>query len=177
MWGWGCERGRSGIRGVTGNKQAAAVALVAVLALCIAACGPVSHAEPGSYFPVIRTPAATISPTPGPPTYTVGTWTSNSSPLPTDQITIYVSFRNAGTPVAGGEASIQMNLPRGTQSYGPIATDSRGFAAFTVYFTGARPARPVIVTAIVSYEGQVYQNTTSFAAMPVSGIGIATPTP
>jgi hypothetical protein len=174
VWGWARYRG---VRGVTGGQQSARVALLVVLTLCLAACGPVSHAEPGSYFPVIRAPVATISPTPGPLTYTVGAWASNSSPLPTDQITIYVSFRNAGTPVAGGDASIQVNLPQGTQSFGPTATDASGYAAFTVYFANARPGRPVIVNATVSYEGQVYQGTTTFAAMPVSGIGIATPSP
>lgn len=166
---------RSRAEGVSSGRRHIAVAIViAALSIGLVACGTQTQAASGNYFPVIRAPVVDGSPTPGPLIYTVGTWPSNSSPLPTDLVTIYVSFRNEGKPVAGAQAFVQVG---DIQTLGPRATDSNGYAAFTAFFAGAQPGRPVTVTARVSYHGQTYENTTTFTPIPHSSQVTPTPTP
>jgi hypothetical protein len=130
---------------------------------------PVHAARTGQYYPVIRTPVAHASPTPLPLNYTLGAWPSAYATPSSGTVTIYVSFHDNAVPLAGAPAmlSVQFPTPAGldTQSYGPIATDSAGLAAFEVAFAGLQPGTAVVVRASVTYGGQSYVATTNFATL------------
>ncbi len=153
----------------------AALGLVSLgsLSLLLAACGPISQAAPSqTYFPVIHAPSAGDTPTPGPLTYTVGAWPSNSAPAPYGQVTIYVSFRNEGVPVAGAAASVTVQYPGHWRSFGSVKTDHSGFAAIVVPVGGVLAVnhgsgeQSVLVNVQVNYQGQSYQATTNFTPLP-----------
>ncbi len=154
---------------LTQRKAAlASTCIVATLmSFPLAACQPftpATQAAPGPYFPVIRTPLPSGSPTPPALAYTVGAWPANSSPAQGAQVTIYVSFRNGGTPVPGGVATVRVHYPGTTQDFSGGRTSGSGYAAINV--AGSSSSRPVLVDVYVSYQGQTYTATTSFTPMP-----------
>lgn len=149
--------------------------LLACLALALGGCGPLTQAEAGPYYPVIRTPTGPTTPTPGPLTYTVGVWPSDSTPPPGGAITIFVSFRNAGKPVPGasvsGVAFYQSHAGARSIGVGPRLTDRQGYASLALPVGNAlspvgKTDKTVLVTVTVSYEGQTYQATTNFTPLP-----------
>jgi hypothetical protein len=142
-------------------------ALVGVVgsALAFVACGPQTEAAPGQYYPVIVTPTNDSTPTPDALSYVVGAWPSDAAPPPSGTVIIYVEFHDGQVPVPGAEATIDVFLPSGVWGYGPALTNSSGLARFLVRYS-AFVGRAILVEAHVSYQGQTYDASTSFAPAP-----------
>jgi hypothetical protein len=142
-------------------------AVVSVFGLTLAACGPLTlpttQAAPGASYPVIRTPV-NLTPTVPPLAYTVGAWPSNSSPYLGAPVTVYVSFRNGGSPVGGGQAYVTVHYPGSYLSFGPAYTGGDGYTGIPV--PGSAAPTPIVVDVSVSYLGQTYTTTTGFT--PIS---------
>jgi hypothetical protein len=148
--------------------------LTACLGVSLSACalfGTSTHPQAGQSAPVIQTPAASTTPTPGRFQYVVGAWPSNYTPAAGTSVTIYVAFRNGSDAVTGAAASLEAYYP-GSHSLiaGPVATDRQGYAALTIPAGGpVSPAgktnRTVQVTVSVSYRGQTYRATTNFTPL------------
>ncbi len=79
-------------------------------------------------------------------------------------MTIYVSFRNAGIPVAGGVATVRVHYPGAAQDFSGGRTSGSGYTAINV--AGSSSSKPVLVDVYVSYQGQTYSATTSFTPTP-----------
>ena len=148
-----------------------------LLTIVILACGacspsfPDTQAAPEQSLPAIRTPNTRLTPTVPPLSYTVGAWPSNSAPAAGSSVKIFVSFRDAGAPVAGGHVSVVAHYPGRTISFGPFATGSDGYTALAVPVGGIVMAGPghtpasVLVDVYVSYQGQTYSTVISFAPL------------
>lgn len=148
-------------------------AACAALSVTLAACGPILQAAPSqSYLPGIHAPPASGTPTPGPLAYTVGAWPSNSAPPPNGQVTIYVSFRDVGAPVAGGHVSVTVQYVGRSRTFGPVSTKSDGLAAISVPVGGplainaGSREQSLQVRVKVVYQGQSYMATTNFTPLP-----------
>jgi hypothetical protein len=161
-------------RAVRPTPTLSALAVLTSLGLLLAACsplGPTTQAQAGPPQPVIQTPAGSTTPTPGPFTYTVGAWPSNYTPAASSTVIIFVSFRDAGAPVAGASATASAYYPgSGGIGAGPVKTDSQGYAAIgmpvrALANTIGTTKQTVQVTVTVSYQGHTYQATTNFTPL------------
>jgi hypothetical protein len=152
---------------------------IGLLPMALAACDLPAQAAPSpNFYPVIHAPSPSASSTPAPLGYTVGVWPSDFTPLEGHSVTIFVAFLDASVPVAGARVTIQVQYARGWMTFGPRGTNGAGYAAFTVPSRGQPPARPVVVTATVAYQGQTYTGDSVFATMPAGAQSPkATPNP
>lgn len=149
-------------------------ALLGCLALLFAACNPLPGSTPaqaGQYFPVIRTPTGSTTPTAGPLAYTVGAWPSDYAPAAQSSITIFVSFRHAGEPIARAVVTAEAYYPGSHSVFvGPVSTNGQGYAALPMRVGAlASPSgktnRTVQVTVTVTYLGSAYTATTNFTPL------------
>jgi hypothetical protein len=112
--------------------------------------------------------AASQSPTPKFPTFTIGAWPSNYSPQPLDNITIYVLCRVQPTNMSGPATAPNGPLTITVQVEAPInqvyhgTTDANGLAAIPVSFSDSKPGTPVQVIVSTQWNGQPYSNSTFF---------------
>lgn len=102
--------------------------------------------------------------TPGPLTYTIGTWLSNSSPGSEGSVKVYVRVTYNTKPVAGAPVTLTLTGGRNA-TYGPKRTNSQGMVTFTV--TYAAPSNnsdlvPYFVTASTAVEGNRLSADTTF---------------
>jgi hypothetical protein len=134
-------------------------------------------ARAGPVFPAIRTPTGTRAPTPGPLTYTVGAWPSDSTPRVRGTVTIFVSVRDGGAPVQDATVMVEAlypgSLAGGARSVmaGPSSTNREGYAAVGMP-VGPAPApvnttqQTVQVAVTVTLQGNSYRATTNFTPLP-----------
>jgi hypothetical protein len=122
------------------------------------------QSTPGS---VIIAPAGgpPVSPTPGATAYTVGVWTSNSTPAG-GAVTAYVRVSENGAAVAHTRVYLQISAggPNGGYRVGPYTTDAYGMATIRVRY-GAGGGTPVFLTAYATISGQTYTGTYTFVAL------------
>lgn len=136
-----------------------------VVALVLAGCGQFTTAQPGPYYPnlgALPSPTATLAPA----GYTVAAWPANSEPSTSADNTIYVAFRDAGSPVPGAQVTLYAQTGGSAQSYGPRDTGASGYAAFTLSGLAERANRPVLVQVSVTFQGQNFTATTDFTPAP-----------
>jgi hypothetical protein len=163
-------------------RAALRLCCAAAFLLCLSACSMPTQTPPSSYYPAIQASPSPAPPTPEAAAFEVGAWPSNASPHSGGAVTIFVLFRSAGIPVAGAQVTVNVRYGYVAGSvrtdggsvqtygsgppvrYGPIATDGSGYAHVAVL--SASPAHPAQVDVTVSYQGQTYSTSTSFAATP-----------
>jgi hypothetical protein len=155
----------------------AELAVLFWLGVVFSGCGPIAPAQAGPFFPVIQTPTGARTPTPGPLTYTVGAWPSDSTPPPHGTVTIFVSVRNSGVPVQGAAVTVAAFYPGSlavrahSVLAGPRSTNRQGYAAVGMP-VGSAPSQvgktqqTVQVTVTVTDQGKFYQATTNFTPLP-----------
>jgi hypothetical protein len=124
--------------------------------------------------------ADTPSPNVGQPPYYVGAWVSDSAPMPTSVVTVYVRMTNSVTqdPVPGVAVTVYARLCQngsGGRTFGPATTGADGLATLQVSVAGLPVGQPVCLTASAPLGNQTYTAdttfTTAFPAKPT-----ATPT-
>jgi len=163
-------------------RAALTVCGAAAFLLCLCACSMPTQEPPSSYYPALQASPSPAPPTPEAAAFEVGAWPSNAAPHSGGPVTIFVLFRSAGVPVAGAQVtvnvrygyvagsvradggSVQTYGSGPPVSYGPVATDGAGYAHVAVFSAG--PSHPAQVDVKVSYQGQTYSTSTSFAATP-----------
>ncbi len=103
------------------------------------------------------------SPTPGPMTYTVGVWTSNTMPAG-GSVTVFVRVSDNTEPVAQARVYIQTQVGGGSgPRLGPLTTNAYGMASAQLRY-GAGQGTPVFLTATTTINGKTYSGTYTFVA-------------
>jgi hypothetical protein len=156
------------------RRAALALAALFILALGLVGCQQAPLPGQGNNVQVqIITPnPGQLTPTPTFPPFTIGAWPSNYSPNNKDTITIYVlcrvqpaSMAGPGTPPSPGlSVQVQVGAPVNQTYEG--TTDAEGMAAITFNIDDSQSGLPVVVTAIVTYNGQTYVAHTFFTPNP-----------
>jgi hypothetical protein len=160
-----------------------------LLALCLVACqAPGSADAQGKTGKLLISTAVagSSSPTPTLPPFTIGVWTSPTTPTtPTpgarESLTIYV-LCIVQDPARGGPIGPAVGLQLGVRLSGPItqsftATTGRdGLAQVRVSFAAAHPGKPVTVDVVTTWQGVTYQEHT-FLMLGAGGVPTPTPTP
>lgn len=115
------------------------------------------QATPGS---VIISPLNNTAgtPTPGPITYSVGIWTSNTMPTG-GSVTVFVRVSNNGAPVPKARVYVQV----GGSRLGPVTTNAYGMASLPVRYGGGQ-GTPVFLTATTTINGHTYTGSYTFVA-------------
>ncbi|HEV2236007.1 MAG TPA: hypothetical protein VGR57_05020, partial [Ktedonobacterales bacterium] len=118
------------------------------------------------------------------PPYYIGAWVSDSAPLPTGVVTVYVSVTNSTTqaPVAGVPVLVHARFScrsgGNAQTFGPASTGADGVAAVQVSYSNLPTGQPVCLTATASAGGQDYSADTTFtAAFPPAPTAVPTTPP
>ena len=116
------------------------------------------QATPGS---VIISPLNNTAgtPTPGPITYAVGIWTSNTMPTG-GSVTVFVRVSKNGAPVPKARVYLQVG---GGSRRGPFITDAYGMASLQLNYGGSQ-GTPVFLTATTTIDGKTYSGTYTFVA-------------
>ncbi len=103
------------------------------------------------------------TPTPGPLTYTVGVWVSDTMPAG-GSVTVYVRVSDNGAPVAKARVYIQTLVGGGYgPRLGPLTTNAAGMASTQLRY-GAGSGTPVFLTATVLIDGKSYSGAYTFVA-------------
>lgn len=142
-----------------------ALGLIVPLMCVVAACAQGNAPHPGPYYPDLHTPASPTG-TIAPLGYTVAAWPADSAPMVGESHTIFVTFRNAGRPIARAQVTLSVRSGASTWTYGPLDTDATGYAAFTLSGTSEKPNQPVLVLVSVNYEGQTFSTSTNYTPAP-----------
>ncbi len=152
------------------------------LALSLSACQvPLdSSASANTAAVVVATDVAgSSSATPSVPPFTIGVWTSNSSPQARGTITVYIlcmtqdqTTGGPSGPASGIHVRIKVLAPINRTYSGTTAAD--GTAAVKVKYDDKHSGSPVAVDVTATWHGATYQGQTYFTPAPQ---GTVSPTP
>ena len=130
------------------------------LLIFLAACGPTISQPPSQQTVTInKSFQDQLSPTPTPPAYRCGAWSSNNAPGPYSTIFIYAKLTKDLTGVAGATAKAVVHFKNFDQSLDPQTSDSGGYVTFTLPLQGRQPVNiPVTVdVAFSNFPGGTLQ--------------------